>query len=166
MLVPLGWAYHIPFLNGHPLYGTTHHTHAHTHAHMHTHTHMHTTHARTHTRTHTHAHTHTHTHTRTCTPHMHADVIHQVFVQQSKLWANMRIISNSLIYDEEGVARTFSEPLIHTFNKHHVTEFFKDEFKAAEVVCVCVCVCVCGCVCVCACVCVHLCVSVCVCVCV
>eukprot|EP00731_Ephydatia_muelleri_P020030 Em0012g855a len=58
-----------------------------------------------------------------------ADVIHEVFLQQSRLWTNMHIISNSLLCDERGVAIGFSEPLIHTFNKHHVTEFFKEDFK-------------------------------------
>ena len=45
----------------------------------------------------------------------------------------MHIISNRLVYDDGGVALGFSEPLIHTFNKHHVTESFKEEFKETEV---------------------------------
>ena len=45
----------------------------------------------------------------------------------------MHIISNSLLCDERGVAIGFSEPLIHTFNKHHVTEFFKEDFKETVV---------------------------------
>ena len=52
------------------------------------------------------------------------DTILETLKQHSTIRSNMRIVSNSMVFDDSGVARSFTEPVIHSYSKGKSPEQF------------------------------------------
>lgn len=61
------------------------------------------------------------------------DIIHEILEQKSKVYSNMKIVSNFMKFDEQNLMIGFEGDIIHTFNKNenavHKSEYF-EQLKA------------------------------------
>lgn len=57
---------------------------------------------------------------------LHVDTIVETLKQHSTIRSNTRVISNSMIFDDSGVACGFTEPVIHSYSKGKSPDQFVD----------------------------------------